>query len=66
MNPISRLLFGGDILNIINKIEYDAQNFIENAVRIENGNYIHTQIEKREGLVFMRTKTRKLFELATV
>ena len=36
---------------------------LQNHIRIERGNYIHKQIEKRGELVFMRIKSRKLFEI---
>ncbi|HYD02968.1 MAG TPA: hypothetical protein VEC16_01590 [Alphaproteobacteria bacterium] len=34
---------------------------IENRIKIENGVYTHRQIEKVDGKVFMRFKSRKLF-----
>ncbi len=49
-------------MQIINKVIYDHDNEIENSIKIENGNYTHTQIEKRDNKVFMRVKSRKLFE----
>ena len=39
----------------------DKDYEIENHVKIENGTYTHRQIEKIDGKVFMRVKTRKLF-----
>lgn len=39
----------------------DGDYEIHNHITIEAGNYIHKQIEKIDGKVFMRMKTRKLF-----
>ncbi|MFA5796508.1 MAG: hypothetical protein WC916_00540 [Candidatus Woesearchaeota archaeon] len=50
-------------MELINKVIYDTHNEIENSIKIANGNYIHRQIEKRNNKVFMRIKSRKLFEL---
>jgi hypothetical protein len=36
---------------------------LTNHIKIEAGNYIHKQIETRDGKTFMRIKTRRLFEL---
>jgi len=36
---------------------------IENSISIKGRNYIHKQVEKKDGKVFMRMKTRKLVEL---
>ena len=58
-------LGGMSNMELINKVIYDTYNEIENSVKIENGNYIHRQIEKRDNKVFMRIKTRKLFEITT-
>jgi hypothetical protein len=41
----------------------DGNNEIENYVRVENGMYTHRQIEKIDGKVFMRCKSRKMFEI---
>ena len=43
----------------------DGNNEVENYVRIENGMYTHRQIEKIDGKVFMRYKSRKLFDIST-
>ena len=40
----------------------DGNMEIQNHIKIEGGNYIHRQIEKRDNLVFMRIKSRKIFE----
>lgn len=50
-------------MELINKVVYDSSNELENSIKIFNGNYIHKQIEKRNNLVFMRVKSRKLFEV---
>lgn len=44
----------------------EGNNEIQNHISIKEGNYIHKQIEKRNNLVFMRIKTRKLFNIETV
>jgi hypothetical protein len=36
---------------------------IENHISVKGGNYIHRQVEKKDGRIFMRMKTRKLLEL---
>ncbi len=41
----------------------DGNNSVENHIKIENGNYVHRQIEKINGRVFMRVKSRKIFEI---
>jgi hypothetical protein len=51
-------------LEIIKTIR-DGSNEIENYVRIENGIYTHRQIEKVDGKVFMRCKSRKMFDIST-
>jgi len=47
-------------LEIIKTIR-DTGIEIENRIKIENGVYTHRQIEKVDGKVFMRFKSRKLF-----
>ena len=51
-------------LEIIKTVR-DGNNEVENYVRIENGMYTHRQIEKIDGKVFMRCKSRKLFDIST-
>ena len=53
-------------MELKNSVIYDNDNSMENHVKIEAGNYVHRQIEKRNGLVFMRVKSRKLFEMKTI
>ena len=36
---------------------------IENHIKVENGIYTHRQIEKIDGKVFMRIKSRRLVEV---
>jgi hypothetical protein len=43
----------------------DGSMEVENYIRVENGVYTHRQIEKINGKVFMRCKSRKLFEIST-
>jgi hypothetical protein len=43
----------------------DGNDEIENHIKIENGIYTHRQIEKIDGKVFMRIKSRKLYEKDT-
>jgi hypothetical protein len=52
------------IVEIIKTIR-DGNNEIQNHIKVERGNYIHKQIEKRDNLVFMRIKQRKLVEVET-
>ena len=47
----------------ITKTIKDGNSVVENNIRIENGNYTHRQIEKRGNLVFMRIKSRKIYEM---
>jgi len=42
----------------------DGSMEIENYIRVENGQYTHRQIEKIDGKVFMRCKSRKLFDIS--
>jgi hypothetical protein len=44
----------------------DGSTEVENYIRIENGMYTHRQIEKIDGKVFMRCKSRKLFDVSLV
>jgi hypothetical protein len=44
----------------------DGTTEVENYIRVENGIYTHRQIEKIGGKVFMRIKSRKLFEIAKI
>ncbi len=44
----------------------DGTTEIENYVKIENGMYTHRQIEKIDGKVFMRFKSRKMFDVSLV
>lgn len=44
----------------------DGNNEVENYVRIENGIYTHRQIEKVDGKVFMRCKSRKMFDISAI
>jgi len=53
-------------MEITNKITYDLSNEVENNIKIENGMYVHRQIEKRDNKIFMRVKSRKLFEITQV
>ncbi len=53
------------IMEIIKTIR-DGSNEIQNHISVKEGNYIHKQIEKRNNLVFMRIKTRKLFNIETI
>jgi len=48
-------------LEIIKTVR-DGSMEVENYIRVENGIYTHRQIEKINGKVFMRCKSRKLFE----
>jgi len=40
----------------------DGSAETEDYIKVENGIYTHRQIEKVDGKVFMRCKSRKLFE----
>ncbi len=40
----------------------DGDYELENHITVENGKYKHRQIEKVDGKVFMRFKTRTLIE----
>ena len=44
----------------------DGSTEIENYIKVENGTYTHRQIEKIDGKVFMRCKSRKLFSIANI
>ncbi|MGV8171460.1 MAG: hypothetical protein ACP5OA_02075 [Candidatus Woesearchaeota archaeon] len=52
-------------LEIIKTIR-DGNNEVENYIRVENGTYTHRQIEKIDGKIFMRCKSRKLFHISTI
>jgi hypothetical protein len=52
-------------LEIIKTIR-EGNNEVENYIRIENGTYTHRQIEKIDGKIFMRCKSRKMFDISTV
>ena len=52
-------------LEIIKTIR-DGNNEVENYVRTENGIYTHRQIEKVDGKVFMRCKSRKMFDISAI
>jgi hypothetical protein len=54
---------GVEFLEIIKTIR-DTGVEIENYIKIENGTYSHRQIEKVDGKVFMRFKSKKLFEIS--
>ena len=41
----------------------DGNDEIENRIKIVDGVYTHRQIEKIGGKVFMRIKSRKLYEI---
>jgi hypothetical protein len=51
-------------LEIIKTVR-DGNNEVENYVRIEDGMYTHRQIEKIDGKVFMRCKSRKFIDIST-
>ena len=44
----------------------DGTTEIENYVKIEKGIYTHRQIEKIDGKIFMRCKSRKIFDISAV
>lgn len=46
----------------ITKTIKDRDYELHNRIKIEAGNYIHTQIETINGKTFMRSKQRRLFE----
>lgn len=48
-------------MEIVNTIS-EGSNSVENHITIEKGNYIHKQIEKRNDKIFMRMKTRRIYE----
>ena len=48
-------------MEIIKTIK-DENSEIENHIKINAGSYIHKQIEKRDNKIFMRIKSRKIFE----
>ena len=62
MYHIEQYSFGGVLMELIKTFK-DKDYEIQNHIRIEGGNYIHRQIEKKEGKTFMRLKQRKLFEI---
>ena len=54
--------WGNDLMELI-KTFRDGNDEIENHIKIENGIYTHRQIEKIDGKVFMRIKSRRLVEV---
>jgi hypothetical protein len=44
----------------------DGSMEVENYIKVENGMYTHRQIEKIDGKVFMRCKSRKIFDISAV
>ena len=50
----------------ITKTVRDGNAVMEDYIKVENGIYTHRQIEKIDGKVFMRCKSRKLFDLSTI
>ncbi|MEM4637740.1 MAG: hypothetical protein QXK76_01780 [Candidatus Woesearchaeota archaeon] len=50
-----------EIIKTIKDKDYE----IHNHIKIESGNYIHKQIEKNNGRIFMRIKQRKLIKKYT-
>jgi hypothetical protein len=44
----------------------DGNAEMQDYIKVENGIYTHRQIEKIDGKVFMRCKSRKLFDLSTI
>ena len=44
----------------------DGNNEVENYIRVQDGMYTHRQIEKIDGKVFMRCKSRKLFDISSL
>ena len=46
----------------ITKTVRDGNTEVENYIRVEDGVYTHRQIEKIDGRVFMRIKTRRIIE----
>jgi hypothetical protein len=44
----------------------DGNAEIENYIKVENGMYTHRQIEKIDGKVFMRCKSRKIFDVSSI
>lgn len=54
--------WGNDLMELI-KTYRDGNDEIENHIKIENGIYTHRQIEKIDGKVFMRIKSRRLVEV---
>ena len=58
-----KLIFVGGLMSVeITKTYRDGTTEIQNYIKVENGTYTHRQIEKIDGKVFMRCKSRKLFE----
>jgi hypothetical protein len=53
------------ILEIIKTVR-DGNTEVENYIKVENGVYTHRQIEKIDGKVFMRCKSRKLFDTTAI
>jgi len=44
----------------------DGTTEVENYIRVENGMYTHRQIEKIDGKVFMRCKSRRMFDVSLI
>jgi len=51
-------------LEIIRTIR-DKDTEITNHITFENGRYIHKQIEKVDGKVFMRIKARRMIDISS-
>jgi len=56
---------GVDEMEIIKTVR-DGNNEVENYIRVQDGMYTHRQIEKIDGKVFMRCKSRKLFDISSL
>lgn len=50
----------------ITKTIRDGSAEMQDYIKVENGVYTHRQIEKIDGKVFMRCKSRKLFDVSFV
>lgn len=50
----------------ITKTVRDGNAEMQDYIKVENGVYTHRQIEKVDGKVFMRCKSRKLFDVSVV
>ena len=53
---------GDDEMEMTNTFR-DENTEVENHIKLVNGVYTHRQIEKIGGKVFMRIKSRKLYEV---